>query len=428
VTWLRAHRPSPAVIEGAAMGLILLIALVHRITELVQVAGQPLAPDAIGYRKIAIHMPLTAPYHTWVREPGWIWLARIWFEIFGHAAVQLRILSMVFGMATIVAAWWFARRYFSSRVVGVLTAALLATNAELIFQSTRGLRLEAMSFFLVVFVYFTFVDEVPRRRRIAGLTAGGAMAILVNFSAFTAVVPLVVYAAWRHRLGIRGAALVLGVIIVLVLPNLRYEQETTGDPFWASDIAATWYRNFEFVGIRHIACDGCPTPSEYAVDSFSGSPTTWTHYILGMHPFGTVVRRFGAGYRTVFLERSDLNRWIMGPRSRPHAETILFLAVWIGAIGMLFSRRRVFLVVPPLLLVGTAFLIPPPLHVDRRLVEHLSPFMAMVAASAWLVVLAGARVARPYVERLRPASPAEGRRPRSGAPASPDVQHGPAQE
>jgi hypothetical protein len=391
----RVHRPSPAAIEGTAIALILLVGLVRRISQLTTVVSEPLRGDAINYRLVAIRVPLTEPYSTWVREPGWPWLARIWFDVFGDSPVELRILSMLFGMATIAASWWFARRFFESRVVGVVTAFLLATNTELILQSTSGLRLEALSFFLVVFVYFTFVDGLATRRRVAGLAASGTAAILVALVAFTAVVPLVVYAAWRHRLGLRQALLVFGVILALLTPHLIHEQRAYGDPFWASNIAAVFYRNYEYLVVTHTGCEGCPTLAQFHANGVSGSHETWTDYIFGRHDLRTVIDRFATGYRKTFFQRSYISRRLLGPRSSNAGSNALFLAAVVGAVGIALSRRRMFLAVPPLLLAGTAFVIP--LHIDPRLVEHLAPFMTMIAASSWLVVVAIAGFARPYV-------------------------------
>jgi hypothetical protein len=402
-TWLTAHRPSAGAIEGTAMAVILLVGLVRRINQLVLVAGLPLRPDAVDYRRIALELRLSHPYSTEYREPGWIWLARLWFEAFGTSTLELRILSMVFGMATIVASWWFARRFFRSRVVGVLVAALLATNAELIVQSAYGLRLEALSFFLVIFVAFTFLDDVRPGRRVAALAASGTAAVLVALTAFSVVIPLVAFAVWRHHLGLRSAVIVYGVIAVLLAPHLRYEQESNGDPFYASNIAAKFFRNYEFLIVKHTGCDGCPTMAEYNAWVDSGAKTTWAHYVFGMHDAGTVVHRFASGYRSTLLSRRIPFRKILGPRSLKHANDALLLAVIVGAAGILFSRRRWFLVVPPLLLGGLAFIVP--LRIDWRLVEHLAPVMAMIAASSWLVALALARLAwrhAPSVVRSKP--------------------------
>jgi hypothetical protein len=126
----------------------------------------------------------------------------------------------------------------------------------------------------------------------------------------------------------------------------------------------------------------------------SGAHETWTHYIFGRHDLGTVIDRFADGYRKTFFSRSYISRRLLGPRSSDTINTMLFVAAGIGAVGIALSRRRMFLIVPPLLLAGSAFVIP--LHIDPRIIEHLAPFMTMIAASSWLVVVAIARLARPY--------------------------------
>ncbi len=372
--------------------LIMLGALVKRAQMLATWATRPLDPDAQVYR--ATIDAMKNPYDTSQREPGWLWLGRGWFRILGSSDVNLRLLSMILALCVIVATFYFVRDLTSSAALALATIAILAFHNDLAFQSIRGLRLEAQTLGIVLCAYFAFVPGIRTRRRIVGLALTATAATLVNLSSALLVVMLTGYAVWRYRLGLRRALLVPATMLVLLVPHFAYEKQHFGDPFWSSNIAAIFYRNYEFSILYKTGCDGCATAEEFQTNSLSGKRTTWLGYIFDYHPIRTVAERTTRGYAKALVRHDVEFRTILGYESR-----WMYVAYILGAIGMFFSRFRWILLVPVVGLGALAFIVP--LGIDLRLLEHTSPFVAFIAAFSIAVVWKFVRGSVEWMTRLR---------------------------
>ena len=112
----------------------------------------------------------------------------LWFLIadsrifFGAAEAWFvaRVWAAVFGAATLVLAYFFARRYYESSWEGWLTAAVLAVVPSHVFYSRIGMQ-EALSTFLVLLGFYFYL--FPRRFGGRTLVSGGifALAFFANY-------------------------------------------------------------------------------------------------------------------------------------------------------------------------------------------------------------------------------------------------------
>jgi hypothetical protein len=364
------------VAEGATLLAITLYGLDRRLIELAKVGNTRLDPDTFLYRHIAAHM--RTPYSTLWREPGWPWIIRTWMVPFGTSAAATRTLTVMLSVAMIVAVWWVGRRLSGRRAVGLIAAVFTAASLPLIEHSPRGLRLEAWCLALLAFIYAALEENLPPRRRAVYLWASGAASLLINLASITLIVPVVVYVGWRRGLGARSTIAVLLGMAILVAPHTLHEYRSYGDPFYSSNHHAVFYRNLEFVRFGN-GCPGCPTPAEYQRNFYSGSRTTWLHYMFGLHSTSTVIRRVGDGFQMVYVTDDPLFQRGLGGVVR---------VFWLVGVVVLLLRRkqRLLLVIPVLVLGGTAFVVPVPAF-DWRLVFHVAPLIFLVAAIG--VVAAG---------------------------------------
>ncbi len=354
--------------ELISIGAILAFGLTLRIESLAAIAGSPLRPDAVVYRHLAMTLP--SPYETGIREPGWPWLVRAWFTVFGSSEAALRTSTVMLSTALIGLVWWAGRQLSGRPSIGLIASLFVAWSDALVRQSPSGLRLEAWSIALVSFGYVAFARAWNPRRTSMLLAISGAAVMLINLASITAVVPLIAYAAWRGRLGLRRATLIYAVVLAVLVPHWTHEQNAYGDPFHSTNVHAVFYRNHEFVRSGH-RCDGCPTPAQYALNAYAGRPVTWIGYIFGLHTPRVVVSRFAHGFEQMFVTENPIFR-----RARGWVVRLLWL---VGVAVLLTRRQREVLLLPVLALGGTAFVVPLR-PFDWRVVFDVTPMMYLVAA------------------------------------------------
>jgi hypothetical protein len=350
---------------------------VLRWQALQDVKNRPLWPDVIGVLQIAQGMK--HPYDTWVREPLWPCLAKLYLVVLGGSPLALRYLSLTFGMLLIALAFVFARDYTGRSALAVLVAALVARHPYLIGSSVEGHRTELLAVALLGFLYFVFVRNVGKAARTAGLTTGVAACGLTTFSlTMVSAPPLLAWCQWRHRQGWWATVAVpLGTALMLVVPHLVHVWATKGDPFYFENVfGGVFYRNYEFVVIKKGGCDGCPSRAELAKNFFAGRPTTLRHYIFGLHSPSEVAERVVTGYRELYLS-GDLHRVWLG--FSPGRIRWLY---WVGLVAITLGPYRELLLWPVLTINLLAFIIP--LGIDPRLVMHTAVFGSLAAAlPAW---------------------------------------------
>jgi len=360
---------------GPLLLVLIALALILRWEALMEFQYHPLDPDAVGYRQIADSMKHT--YDTSFREPLWIWTIKFWFLLLGSSDLNLRLLSVLLSLLLLAAAHKLFNDYAQKPAAALTAVALLTVHPYLIFMSIRGLRLEFYSLVILLLAYHVTVrrEKVPHNRRLAGLCMWGTAAVMQQLNSLIFVPILWGYAFWRHKLRWKKLIFPAAVLTVLLGPHLLYSHREFGDPLWSANVHAKWYRNYEFVDLKRVGCEGCPTLEEYQAQAHSGAPITALDYVFGMHSFSEVSSRVAKGYADLFLRPSQYFWKQVGLQF-----SILYYAYLLGLAAMLFSRVRELLIFPVATINLLAFLVP--LGIDARLVEHTAPFVAYIMAYA----------------------------------------------
>lgn len=171
-------------------------------------------------------------------------------------------------------------------------------------------------------------------------------------------------------------------MLLLLAPYLMYSYQKFGDPFWTVNITAKWFRNYEFVEVKRIGCEGCPTLEEFKRDSYTGQPITTFQYIFGMHSLSEVISRTIQGYADLLFLPNDLF-WI-----QIGVTVFAFYYLYLLGLGfVVLSRYREFLLLLLVTINWTAFLVPIG-YFDPRLVIYLAPFMTFAPVFAvWSLAL-----------------------------------------
>ncbi|HVF03393.1 MAG TPA: glycosyltransferase family 39 protein [Frankiaceae bacterium] len=198
-------------------------------------AAQPLWLDETLSVNIA-RLPLGEVFEALRHDgspPLYYLLLHAWIGLFGEGTLAVRALSGVIGVATIPAAWAFAREITRSRQVADLTALVAATSPFAMRYATEA-RMYALVMLLVALGGWALVHLVrgPSRGAFAGVALCTGGLLLTHYWALyvVAVMGLIVLVRrdWRAV-----AALVAGGLLFLPwLPSFRYQLAHTGTP-WA---------------------------------------------------------------------------------------------------------------------------------------------------------------------------------------------------
>lgn len=357
---------------------ILALAFILRWQMLLANKSEVLFPDVIGYRSIADSM--TSPYDTGSREPLWPWMIRLWFLIFGSADVHVRMLTVFLSTTLLYVVYRFIQSYIGNFWLALVTIFFLTINEYLVFLSMGGLREELYTIIIVMLAYYTLSPSERLRPgwRIFGLSLWATLAELLRINSFTFLLPLLLYAFWRHKLDWRKVAIPIAAVILFLAPHLIHNAQQFGDPLWSANIQGIWYRNYEFVVVKQTGCDGCPTPEMQTQGSYGGSRTTNFHYIFGMHPLTEIVTNTLQGYWMLFIRSPNVLRLPIG--SRIMILKVLLLLVYLaGLLLLLWSQFRGVLLFPLLTINLIAFVVPIG-DFDPRLAVQVDPFTALALA------------------------------------------------
>jgi hypothetical protein len=310
ISWDLGERRKGALLSAArsAACLVLLAAILAlatwlRLERLAEYRYRDLDGDAVAYLQFARGLQLTGPFVTGYIESGLIWLVKGAVAVWGDQPISIRRLTVSASVATVAATYMLGARLFGP-ATGLLAAGLLAVNRELIFQSVRGLREEAFSVVLLLFVLTLSAGRWPGKPAgwiLAGLL-GGALG-LIRLTGLACAGTLLAARAllslasrdrpWPGTLWSASlAALLAGTC---VLPYLASSLREFGDPFYSLTLHATFYRNFEYAGRP-----GFPSREELAVDSHAGPPVTPFQYVFRLHGPVEVMKRYIAGARQLY--------------------------------------------------------------------------------------------------------------------------------
>lgn len=351
-----------------------------RIMELATKAGAPLDPDVVYYRYLA--QTIAAPYETGAREPFWIWMVKGWFWIAGDSPLQLRKLTLLLSLLMILMVYKFFRDYTGSPVLGTITAAIVALNPYLVYQSARGLREEAYAIAVLCITYFVFVPKgkMSMSRRTVGIALAGAATQLLRFNSFLFLIPLLGIWIRRHSPSWRQTLLPFAFIAVVSVPHLVHNYQQFGDSVASLTYLAIWSRNYEFVAYRGTGCDGCPSREEFAIDGYAGTRIGTAEYLFGMHTFQELIGGMLKGYLDLYLRPTSLFEAQTGLKNY-----LAYAVYLLGLVLVLGSQYREMLLVIFLVINIVPFFLS--IGFEWRLSVQTVPFASFVLAYGcwWLI-------------------------------------------
>jgi mannosyltransferase len=88
-----------------------------------------------------------------VHPPLYYMALRLWHYVFGHSLFSLRAMSVLFGVATILIAYIFVKRFFGGTRAALIAAALIAVNQFQVQYVTEARMYTMGSFFAVLSAY-----------------------------------------------------------------------------------------------------------------------------------------------------------------------------------------------------------------------------------------------------------------------------------
>lgn len=290
-------------LQTCCAGILLLAAYV-RWQELVRMAGTALYPDAQGYLAYAQEMSLFSARGFYsaafgAREPLFILLAKTFISFFGVSETHLRFASFLFSLVVVGLTCMIGKRWLHP-VAGLCAAAIVAVHPLLISMSARGLREEWFTTLLLLFIYCGYVKhdlKAGMRMLAAGLLVGALL--LTRLDAFGMLVCMLAGSAVLARLqwSPRAAAGSLIIGALLVAPHLVSTYRNHGDPLYALNRHAAFYRNLEFVNQP-----GFPTQDE--IDQrgmYTGPRITPFEYLFKLHTPWELIRDSAIGFVKIHL-------------------------------------------------------------------------------------------------------------------------------
>lgn len=287
-----------------------------------------------------------------------------------------RLLTIVLSTLLLWVAYTLFREYTGRPLVGLLAAGLLCLNPYLIGLSTQGMREEAYLIAVLCFAYFIFVPGAGRalRSQVIGLALSGAAVQLLRFNSYVILIPLLALWAWRQTAEKRRyVALPVAFIVLLSVPHMVHNDRAYGDPMYSVNVHFAFARNHEFVNVKQIGCDGCPSREVLQVECCGGPPVGLYGYLFGMHSLEEIAERMSRGYLDMYLRPTVWFGVQSGTQSYPG-----YLLYLVGLGAVLFSPYREMLAVIVLLANGVPFAMT--LGIDPRIGIQTAPFVAFILA------------------------------------------------
>ena len=360
---------------------IFFIALFLRWQALLSYLGSPLRPDAVLYRKLADSM--SHIFDTKIREPGFIWVVKIWFLLVGSSDLNLRLLTFGLSLILVLLTFFVGQKIFNP-YIGLISAFLMSINKNVIISAVSGLREEFFPIMILIIIYILFVKKFDNnfKKAIWAGILGGAVC-LTRITSVIFVFPLIVFSFFKLKNSFESLKkIVLSSVIVLVMifPYFYYQYQTYNDPFHQVKSHTRWFANKEFGGQP-----GFPTVEQVKESSSVGKPISPYKYIFKMRPFKQAIISFISGfYRTLLGSLADGR----GPLSGQ--QWILYPLYLLGLIFFIVIPKYRFLILTLFLInLPTAFFAHPKptlitssgyIAIDPRLVLHLAPIYSMAVA------------------------------------------------
>ena len=330
-------------------------------------------------------------------------------SVFGFSYVNGRLVSLFFGLATILATFFIGRREWNARV-GLLAALGLALLPEAIIWSGRARFYSQLQFFSLLAVWTAFVairseEKQSERRWLAAFAVFFVLALYSQEETLLLYPPIILamllWRGWRYLL--RPAVLICNIVCIGAI-GLRYAIEILGQPGYFETIQSTRpYVGliFDVIGAWRVYGPLIAGPQRLA----------WTIFALVAVIVALVA------LKPVHWQLTALSRFHQASLYFALLFTFVFV-VLLALVGTTWRDARYLLLVQSFwLLVGSAGLV---WTIDRLLAGQQWRWIATVAAGALLALLLwpGAQgTLAQQSRRLRPCAGLCGRASSGGRPS-----------
>jgi dolichyl-phosphate-mannose-protein mannosyltransferase len=285
-------------------------------------------------------------YHQ-LAPPGYLWVVKGVVATAGPGELPLRLVSLLAGIAMMVAAWRIAWRIYGAWA-GAMSAATLALAPGAIYYSNevKPYACDGLVAALLILMGLRYLDEPLSPRRVLVLACAGSLALWTSYTAPFVLAGLglsLAIASWQRRGEFASLAR-------LALPAIAW--------------VATWGV------VYHLARQG-PTLAymqEYWSDHFMPAPSTPNHAATAMRmtlnlvvaPFESPLDAFGSAERltALALALSLIGAWALARRRSPAVLCLLVfppVTLWLASVARLYpvdGRLLLFLLPAIVTLLG----------------------------------------------------------------------------
>jgi hypothetical protein len=348
--------------------LILALAASLRYEAAIELYFTVLDPDVGMYRYYAGVMKLFSETGFFSarfseREPLHVFVLHVYSGLFGDAAFNYRLVTVILSTLSVWAVMRVGRALFGD-IAGQFTGLAMALNIPLIAEAARGLRLELEIVLCMAFFGLAFARKwrAPWPLETLAMAAVGAVLVSARSTYVPIVLALGTYAVFRRvgfKAAIGGALITTAVVAACVVPHRYNMYKLKGDPYWDTTMYARWNANWEFVGKP-----GFPTANDLQTNGYIGPRLTYREYMLGMHTPWELVEGTSRGYWKLYRNMEAAPFGVTSDRVRGWIN-ITFQV--LGVTGFLLALwKREYLWIP---LAFLLFEFPVSFLYDRGLVE-----------------------------------------------------------
>ena len=156
-----------------------------------------------------------------------------WMRVFGDSDLAARLLSGVFGLATLPLAWFVGRRAGRGDRTVAWAALLLIAWSPFAVRYATEVRMYALLMVLVLvgFLAVTNALERPTFLLLAAVALTSGLLALTHYWALYLLAVVFAYLLWRRSWRVAGAVAAGGALVAPWLPILVYQLQHTGAPW-----------------------------------------------------------------------------------------------------------------------------------------------------------------------------------------------------
>lgn len=169
---------------------------------------------------------LTFAGEDWYDKPPLIiWLTALAYKLFGVSEFSARFVSAAFGFGTVIVTYFFAKRLIN-RWTGFLASLVLLSSSHFLHFARFGMLDSALTFFLLLALYFFWLGHERNRYLIFSGIAIGLATLTKGFAALYVFPVVWIYCWWSDELEIVGrSSYWIGVMlaVAIALPWNLYE-------------------------------------------------------------------------------------------------------------------------------------------------------------------------------------------------------------